>query len=52
MGDGVSPEIVELVSLQENPVWPDPDLSILNEGRRTPPQLPQGTESRLTRLGL
>ena len=40
MGDSVAPEIIELAALQENPVWPDPDLSILNEGRRVPPQLP------------
>lgn len=40
MGDSVSPDIIELASLQESPPWADPDLSILNEGRRPPPRLP------------
>ena len=40
MGDSVAPAIIELAALQENPVWPEPDMSVFNEGRRKPPQLP------------
>ena len=40
MGDNIAPAIIELAALQETTVWADPDLSVFNEGRRKPPQLP------------